>query len=369
MKSTPRRIPGLDGLRALSIIGVIISHVQRSPGFPQREWISAILDHGNLGVTVFFVLSGYLITTLLLKEEAKNSRISLPGFYVRRSVRILTPAYAYLAVICLLTAVHVLHVRRSSVGWAAMFLGNYHVGSPETGHFWSLGVEEQFYLLWPLMLIVLPRRARLPFAAVLLALCPAWKWYNYQFRSAGINLGRFDLNCDGLLAGCCLALARTYPRLIRICRHRLLQHWSTVLLATIVIVIGCVRYSDNISWFAVTEMPIPLCIAIIVNFVIEGHRTQFDKFLNAEPVMWIGRLSFSLYLWQQLFCFHRPRETIVGHFPLNIVFTFAAAIASYYLIELPALRLRDRNRPTLHVSKAVGPSRAAVNQPVSAELF
>ncbi len=354
-KRTSPRIHGLDGLRALAIIGVLLGHVITSPGFPNYDRLRAILLNGGVGVKCFFVLSGYLITCLLLEEEAENGRISLRGFYVRRAFRILTPAYAYLGVLSLLTLFHIMHVPRSGVAAAAFFVANYFDASQSTAHFWSLAVEEQFYLLWPLIVVLLRPRVRLPVSAALLLLCTLWESLRFQ-ALPDVHLPAFDLHCDTLLAGCCLALARNKRQLLPIFRTRVFQHSMTPWMAFALVGLCRSRY------FVDYDTPVSawgdaltaIAFAVLINFVIEGHRTPLDRFLNATPVMWLGRLSFSLYLWQQVFCWSRPRDTITGIFPLNVVLSMLAAMASYYLVELPALRLRDRLRPKTRKSSPMG---------------
>ncbi len=317
--------------------------MQFSPNFPKRTWIREILDHGNIGVTIFFALSGFLITKLLLNEESTTGQINLRKFYIRRGLRILPPAYVYLAAISAFTLLGLLHVRRTSVVWSALFLGNFHVCANETAHFWSLGVEEQFYLVWPLLVVLLPGRSRLPFATSLLVLNFIWKGLNYHRYGDEVSQYRFDINCDALLASCCLALARQVPSLLTACRSRFLQNPCTPVVAILLIVAGFIPHLENQTFVrALVETGTGVLIAIVINYVVEDHANLATRLLNAPAIVWLGKLSFSLYLWQQVFCFTRPRDTIVGQFPLNILLAFLAAVASYHLIEIPMLRLRRR---------------------------
>ena len=155
-----RRIPSLDGLRAISIVLVMGLHtVQRygvdRPDPPPSLWWSVLLN-GGLGVTIFFVISGYLITRLLLHEQATRGTISMPGFYVKRAFRILPPLYVYVAVLVLLQAAGRLALTKWDVVSALFFFHNYAVSSTSWAieHFWSLSVEEQFYLIWPVILVL-----------------------------------------------------------------------------------------------------------------------------------------------------------------------------------------------------------------------
>ena len=154
------RYLALDGLRAIAILLVLVSHLQGTPGFPsmpQGFWHLGNL--GNLGVRIFFVLSGFIITHLLLREEARTGRASLAAFYRRRAYRILPPLLVFMVAMLGLRSLGV--VNFATFRWirTLFFLGN--VGTDGTwtlGHLWSLAVEEQFYLLWPVLLVGLGRR-------------------------------------------------------------------------------------------------------------------------------------------------------------------------------------------------------------------
>jgi peptidoglycan/LPS O-acetylase OafA/YrhL len=144
-----KRIPTLDGLRAAAISIVIASHIDQH----QSMALSRI---GHMGVMIFFALSGYLITARLLDEYAANGRISLRNFYLRRAFRILPPALTYIAILSILAAAGLVVCNAAAIRGALLFYVNYmDVGDTghRVGHFWSLSVEEHFYLLWPLALI------------------------------------------------------------------------------------------------------------------------------------------------------------------------------------------------------------------------
>ncbi|MBV8782143.1 MAG: acyltransferase, partial [Phycisphaerae bacterium] len=153
--SSPKRIESLDGLRALAIVLVLAFHMRESGAFA-HAWINAVAAKGQFGVEIFFVLSGFLITMLLLREEQKHGRIDLKMFYIRRGFRILPPAMTYLLVVAVLAIVGV-STASGDLATSALFVRNFFSwGSTDTGHFWTLAIEEQFYLLWPLALVVLP---------------------------------------------------------------------------------------------------------------------------------------------------------------------------------------------------------------------
>ena len=163
-----KRIPSLDGLRAVAIMLVLWSHSLAHPSDDWTDWLRLISERsGNLGVDIFFVISGYLITTLLVREWHAAARIDLARFYVRRAFRIIPACYFYIAVVLALMAANLLPRTFSVSLLSPIFLRNYAfalgVGDIDdwfTGHYWTLAVEEQFYLFWPASLAFLgPRRA------------------------------------------------------------------------------------------------------------------------------------------------------------------------------------------------------------------
>jgi peptidoglycan/LPS O-acetylase OafA/YrhL len=176
-----RRIPSLDGLRAISILAVMLGHAQGTRGFPDNPVLHLFGDTGNLGVRVFFVISGFLITSLLLAEQERNGRISLRVFYLRRALRICPACYVYIIVIGVLGAVGAVEVRKGDLVFAATYTNNFVADrSWVLGHLWSLAVEEQFYLLWPAMLCLGGRRRAVIGAIAVVAVSPLLRisaWY------------------------------------------------------------------------------------------------------------------------------------------------------------------------------------------------
>lgn len=173
------RILGLDGLRAFSISLVLIGHLLGTRDFHPPEVISRVLDLfslGPLGVRVFFVISGFLITSLLVEEERRTGTVSLSRFYFRRTLRIFPPYYLYISIIVLMEAIGALSLQPGDVWHAVTYTTNYHRDrSWYLGHAWSLAVEEQFYILWLLLYRSLgqSRAKRVLFGYILLA--PVWR--------------------------------------------------------------------------------------------------------------------------------------------------------------------------------------------------
>jgi len=335
MQRTTSRIPSLDGLRAVSILLVLWCHASLTYGFPGRhpweQWFGQFgLYHGEFGVGIFFVISGYLITTLLMREREKTGRISLGKFYVRRAFRIFPAAYVYLLVI---TVVEWQTIAKGPL-LASYLYGMDFVRKPpwDLLHLWSLAVEEQFYLLWPAALVLFwNKKEKIAIGAIVAALC---------FRVAFLLWGLTDLMpytfpCvqDALAAGCLLAMCRD-----RI-PTKLVDRW---VLPILILVLAANEFKMPDGVYALlVQTPRNLGIALLVDHCM---RKEY-RLLNWGPVVWLGTISYSLYLWQMPFLMpiartHASHEWI--KFPYNVGFALAAACASYYLVERPVLRVRDR---------------------------
>lgn len=340
------RLPGLDGLRAISVFGVILSHLMMLDFFPDVHWLKAIALRGTYGVTVFFVLSGFLITHLLVSEERKTGRISLKRFYIRRGFRILPPALAYLAIVGIFGAFGYFALSWRDFLAPALFVENYQTGPKVVAHFWSLSVEEQFYLVWPVLVFLLPSRHRLAITLALVLLAPIWMAYSLQTAGGlyGVNEHRSDLVFHTLLAGCLLALARSDQRWSRFLSLPFCRRWPLFLISLVLILI---RLSPTVmqgnAWlFALGDSLGAIGVALLVNVVIQARLPAINNLLNTRVLTWVGRLSYSLYLWQQPLCFARPTTWWLGGFPQCVIASIVFAAASYYLIEQPILGVRNR---------------------------
>jgi peptidoglycan/LPS O-acetylase OafA/YrhL len=342
------RLGGLDGLRAISIGLVIFSHVIATNHL-QADSRDNTVEWGRVGVDMFFVLSGFLITWLLLKEKSSRGRVSLKAFYLRRAFRILPPAMLYLAAMAVLTAVGIYHLPAGDFGACILFVRNiysdhpflYHYYSDQTSHYWSLSVEEQFYLLWPLLLVIgggkIARRtgwwvALVPLGAIYL---------DFHGRKHPIFsfLGYFAW-FGPILVGCLLALYRDANSPIRHFFSAIGRYGWIPLAATVGAILS--NYLPHVHLFV--TLAYSAAFALIINSLIEAPSSFAGRMLNLRPVSYLGRLSYSLYLWQQMFCWADPNlpRRWWECFPLNIALACLLAMLSYHLVELPILRLRDR---------------------------
>ncbi len=211
MSLTNKRIPGLDGLRAISIILVLGGHLAGTRNCYSAALYGKFGDLANLGVRVFFVISGYLITTLLLKEYAKTQTVSLKNFYIRRTLRIFPAFYTFLLAMTFVQAWGLISLKSGDLLHAFTYTTNYHYDSSWwIGHTWSLSVEEQFYLLWPALLLLLGIRRGLFAAGALVFMAPVVRiavWYLWPAQRAGIGWS-FPTIADTIATGCLLAGTR-----------------------------------------------------------------------------------------------------------------------------------------------------------------
>jgi peptidoglycan/LPS O-acetylase OafA/YrhL len=337
-----KRIPSLDGLRAIAIAAVVVGHVAKA------LHSTAILGaYGNTGVRIFFVISGYLITRLLISERDRTSSIRLRDFYVRRAYRILPAALVFVAAAVIIDW-H--QMRWYHVAAAVFYVANCDYSLPWIfGHLWSLSVEEQFYLLWPGVLKHwYKRRVAISIGVVLFA--PVLNVLLYYFKVPAGGDGLFPVVADNLAVGCLLAMLES--RIPRIPGYVALA----MTLAIFFIPFYPARTVTR-TLFMVFVLH-PAFLMSIAGVILHVVRRPY-RFLNCRPVVWLGQISYSLYLWQEPFC-PNPRFR-PGY---AIAFAIAAACISYYAIERPALNMRDKGRkenakkmPEAHIAGAVQPAR------------
>jgi peptidoglycan/LPS O-acetylase OafA/YrhL len=339
-------IPALDGLRAVSIALVTIGHTVTwlRPG-PVIGEIAFSL--GEIGVSVFFVVSGYLITMLLLREEAKTTRIDLRAFYIRRVLRIFPAAYAFQIVVVALAIAGLITGPPHDYIAAALYVRNLTGRGFETSHLWSLSLEEQFYLAWPFLLRRSAPASRLRLVVGLIAAVVLWRCVAVPLLHPSRTeiLWRTDLRIDTILVGCALALfVHRAPRVgaVAIAARSWLDgawvFWAAWLALFVI-----EPLAPHAPAYGVAETTVmALLIMLIVRWTLVRGDSPVVATLRSAPFRFVGRLSYSLYLWQPLFIGPPWQMRPVRVFPLNVALAIAAALGSYYLIERPFLRIKDR---------------------------
>jgi peptidoglycan/LPS O-acetylase OafA/YrhL len=341
------RVPSLDGIRAISIAMVVLGHAKYTfPGWmnPESKWWDVVAT-GSRGVSIFFVVSGFIITTLLLREREARGAISLRGFYLRRCFRIIPPFYIFLACLAVAWKLGWIDLSWKSLVTSATFVRDYINPSDWwTGHSWSLSVEEQFYLLWPVALVWLGPSRLKKLAMQLIVIAPALRILTLTLLPhSGEPIGlMFHMRVDGLMCGCALALMRAEPGFAQRCR-RLLRWEYAALAATVLFFVSTALFwqFQESYWLAVGSSLENVCISYLLLYAVEIPSSLFGRFLNLSVVAHIGLVSYSLYLWQQVFL-TVLNTSLLGHFPLNLIAALATAELSWWLIEKPSLALRKR---------------------------
>jgi peptidoglycan/LPS O-acetylase OafA/YrhL len=341
----PPRLRGLDGLRAASIVLVLFAHAAHAQNFTRDPLWRDIAAQGAVGVTVFFVLSGYLITWLLLEEERRQGRIDIRNFYIRRAFRILPPAYAFVVLSTAWSAWNGQPVEAAEISASLFFYRNLFGGSATFGHFWSLAIEEQFYLVWPFLVIVTPLRRRLPMIAAMIALAPFWRYANgLYFGHTEVNWLRTDLRFDGLLTGAALALARNETRGLIASGLTAMTRRApiTAMTATLVVAGAFVPSVRSLPGYGVVGPTLThFAVAGLIHLLVAGRAGLIGRVAEQPLSEWLGRRSYSLYLWNQVF-FFGVSGAWFERLPWSVVASIVFASLSYAMVELPALRLRDR---------------------------
>lgn len=352
----PRHIPSLDGLRALSILLVIVLHtllrhsLYKFIPFPLR-----LLGNGALGVFIFFVISGYLITTLLLREQQATSAISLRSFYLRRAFRILPPLYAYLLFLAILGVTgHLPGMNLRELLTALTLTRNYahNVGLWAMEHLWSLCIEEQFYLLWPSFArrLTLDRLERL--ALILVVACPVLRLiaaashhYNYIFTF---------FHCDGLALGAILAcqqLRKAYsPEPPAPATWKPFATLAAALFLTALPFAIPPGTSPAHLAGALQLSGISLLCYCVISAAIRHTGAPLLAIFRSRLFTFFGLISYCLYIANSYVvnsydAFHGP--IAIGNMPhywvraaIVTAATLAICLIARYAIELPAMSLR-----------------------------
>jgi peptidoglycan/LPS O-acetylase OafA/YrhL len=354
-------IPSLDGLRAISIGLVLLGHGIIPLGVGHSFLFRLAFQHSGLGVEIFFVISGYLITNLLLKEKAEFGSISLRLFYIRRALRILPAFLVYVGTVFVLSALGYIDVPSRLWIFVLTYTINFTPGLWDAGHWvvghlWSLSVEEHFYFLWPLAVRFWSIRACVGIATVAIftgiLIRAVYVATGYQLVDPALRYAT-PFVLGPIAMGCLLAIAG--PRV----KRTMLQnpHWTgpaAMLLAILAILVLDTVDLGSLNRFRNIILDLLLTF-VVARFVFQPTGLAADL-LNSGPLISIGKLSYSLYLWQELFM--NPFSGIlICTFPWNAMAAFTAACGSYFLIETRFLSLRR------HFRRAPAQAAAAVLYP------
>lgn len=338
-------LPELDGVRAFSVLAVLALHVSYGR-----------FSGGFLGVDVFFVLSGFLITALLMGEIRRTKTVSLRSFYLRRAFRILPPIFGVLLVAAILWHVPQVQPDFAKAAAAVLFFGSNFVPPEEMGmlsHTWSLAIEEQFYVVWPFIIALSSRRVKvLPNIVALVGIAGSLLFRYWHLYHGGDPLLLYPASLarmDSLLVGCLIALNR---RWIFHFTEKLNLAVPLYLVAfCMLVMMTCTArpFALRTFWFPTVFATICGVFFILLLSVNESH---FIRRLLRQPFLrQIGVMSFGIYVYHQPVFSAFERFRILGD-AFNVAWvavakilgTLILAVISYYLVEKPLLRLRPKGK-------------------------
>jgi len=348
--------PSIDGLRGIAVLAVMAFHTY-----------TPLTRGGFIGVDVFFVLSGFLITSLLLQEWNQSGVIGLKNFYARRALRLLpalfTLSFVWLLYLSLFRPEHLRETSKAilivlfySANWARA-LGQEELGWHDSlGHTWSLSVEEQFYLIWPVLLVAMLRlrlNGRWIISLVVMGIA-ASAVSRAALWASGSSVARLfnglDTRADALLIGCVVGLLATY-NLLPGARWFLLTIKGLAIGSALILAYLGFRANASAGYMYLGGFTVVAGAAAIILIELLGSPSKLALLLLESPLLvWIGRLSYGLYLWH--LPLYRITVPVVTHpdwnwyerLGLRFVVTFAVASLSFYLIERPCLNLKQRFR-------------------------
>ena len=347
MEQRIKYIKGFDGLRAVSILLVLVTHLGLSDFIPNTSFVMDrlwFIISGDTGVQMFFTLSGFLITLILLKEKKDTGSIKFGRFYLKRFLRLLPP----LLILYPLVLIAMLNgwIIQSSTGliysvfYIYNFIPNYAYTS-ELGHTWSLAVEEQFYFTWPFVLaFIRDRRVVKAITIIVIILSAFLLFYIPSFEMAQeYRMNRWFLPAIApIMIGSLGAVV--YSSNKERVEEKLQSKWTVLILCLLLFI-------SPLYFPKVFLITVPIVqafgLSLLLLWIASNQNTRFVALLNNRMLNYVGKISYGLYVYQGFFLGTGPGGNIdVQLFPLNIILVFAVAILSYELIEKPVLRLKNR---------------------------
>ncbi len=338
----------LDGLRFIAIAIVLIGHA--GVAFPKS---------GTVGVEIFFVLSGFLITMILTSEYQRKSKINIKDFYIRRFLRLFPALIILIFLYCITEQLVnreikldvIVIVITYTANWARAIF-DYDLGT--MGHCWSLANEEQFYLIWPLIILFLEKNIKSHLNKFLILLFISLLCSHYRASLVGIySLPRIyfslDAHCDGLIMGSAMSYFSSYYTKHQKIFYKFESHYKKFII--LISVIGLITLTHLISWINPSMSRIGFTIVIIISSLVISDLVIFKKsllstFLSFPLFVYLGKISYGLYLYHYpIFIYlestiYKSDDNFLLQLPLKLLLTILLSVLSYHLIELKILKLK-----------------------------
>ncbi len=348
-------IKGFDGLRAFSIILVVFTHLGFWSSISANEFILILVSilNGSTGVYIFFSISGFLITTILLKEKEKKGFVTIKNFYIRRFLRLLPAIIIFYFVLEMIMILGYLPLNNIAMLFSISYLYNFvpakfYIG--ELGHTWSLGVEEQFYILWPFIIHFFSKNTVIIISSILLLSClvlPHFFYlihFNHNMKDFTLqkvfwDTNRFYIPAIGpIMLGAIIGCLNYSTKIFNIISKK-------KFFLLIAIIIFCSQlYLPNFILIIIPQNILKgFATSLILVYIYNNQEGILAKSLEFKPISYIGKISYGIYVWQGLFLRTGPGGgLIIQKFPLNIFLTFIFAVVSYEFIEKSVLKLKQK---------------------------
>lgn len=348
LMKTTTHIRGLDALRAISILFVILNHAGIGRLMTENSFVAVHvypLFSGEAGVRIFFVISGFLITHLLVQEKKAHGRINMQNFFIRRFLKLFPPLIILFSILLLFIALDWSTLDWYAIGMAFFFLFNYVPFAhylPELAHMWSLGVEEQFYVFWSICIAFSNRIQTWPWiagACILLSLLVPLTYEDDFFENAFLPNRWFFPASAPIFIGCIAALLnhRRDNRAVSLPNQRVLI-MAAILCYFNSIFVG--EYSPHVS-----EMIQATGVALFIVWITHNQWSGAVDLLEVKWLRFIGKISYGLYVYQGIFLLTGPgSELKIRHLPIALPLLCVLAVVSYYFIEKPVLTWKEKFR-------------------------
>jgi peptidoglycan/LPS O-acetylase OafA/YrhL len=347
-------IKGYDGIRAVALIMVFYSHLSTFNfihDFTERTRIEMICS-GDSGVRLFFSLSGFLITLLLMREKLSSGKIDVKYFYLRRALKIIPPPLIYYFILTLLMSLGYIEHQWTGLAISFFYLYNFVPSiyyTSELGPTWSLGVEEQFYLLWPLIISFFSNRI-VRIAIFILGVC--WLAYLYlpviviNFNSQPHLLNKYFFVRRWFLPACAPIITGALFSYLYVTNEEKCQRFFVK--KSSMFISACILFFLPLYcpvWFLPYTYPLQIIQAvgtsIMLIWIVFNQNSFFTRLLDFKPLAYIGKISYGLYIYHGIFIGTGPGSLYIQQYPLNIFLTFAIAVLSYEFYEKPILKNKE----------------------------
>jgi peptidoglycan/LPS O-acetylase OafA/YrhL len=349
-----RYIKGFDGLRAISIIFVLLTHLGIYSVIKENKFLEKNynLFSGSTGVMIFFTISGFLITSLLLKEKKSNGRINLKYFFIRRFLRLLPPLLIFFLAVFLLMFFNFLPSDYLALLISFFYLYNfvpYIHYTRELAHTWSLGVEEQFYFLWPFVINRIKTiKTGLLISAFIILCCIVLNFIYLlpiYFNGSAHFLTNYFFVDRWFIPACLPIMIGSFTSIIlheyEIHFHSKI-HKNYLFLALSIFIFVAQLFIPGISIHYIKLFQ-PIGISCLLLWIYFNQSNFLVNLLELKPISFLGKISYGVYVFQGLFLRNGPGGRLaIQQYPLNVILVFLFAILSYYFVEKRIMKFKNK---------------------------